>query len=73
MVAPGTLDEQVQTTLARKATVLHEVMGSAQGVSVVDVEGEAAAPARIITDIAGEVVASQLRSKAVGAAGRREN
>jgi len=65
MVAPGTLDEQVQKVLAAKAKVLEPLLGEGQDVSVIDTddEDELTAPAEIVFDIADRLVVKRRRSR----------
>lgn len=58
MVAPGTLDEQVQKVLADKAKILEPLLGAGQDVSVLDTDhDDHTAPAQIIYEIAAGIVA----------------
>jgi len=68
MVAPGTLDEQVQKVLADKGEILEAFMGPGQDVSVVEFEGEHVAPAEIVADMTRRVLRRMSRSQTVGRA-----
>lgn len=62
MVAPGTLDEQVQKVLAAKAKVLEPLLGQGQDVSVLDTDhDDHTAPAQIVYEIAAGIVSKARR------------
>lgn len=62
MVAPGTLDERVQSVLTQKAELLEVLMGQGQDVSVSDFEDdEATAPAEIVAEIARDIIAKRAK------------